>query len=194
MAGMLAAMPVLGRWPWVWLAPLAAYFVLVAVVPPLRRSFCWLRPGRLTLSACAVTLALASSTSAVLVGFQLIAKPDLGGYQEVLPLAILGGGVVAGATFALLNAVLEELVFRGVLFDALESQWGLCATVVLTAAAFGWGHLHGYPPGPAGACLAALYGVALGWLRAWTGGLAWPILAHIGADATIYGILTSGHL
>ena len=112
-AGMLLIAPALGRWPWVWLGPLAAYFVLVALVPPLRRSFGWLRSGRLTLSACAVTLALAGLTSAVLVSFQFIVRPDLRAYKEVLPLAILGGGMVAGATFALLNAVLEELVFRG---------------------------------------------------------------------------------
>jgi hypothetical protein len=29
----------------------------------------------------------------------------------------------------------------------------------------------------------------LGWLRVRTGGLTLPILAHIAADATIYGIL-----
>ena len=37
--------------------------------------------------------------------------------------------------------------------------------------------------------MAALFGFTLGTLRVWTGGLALPIVAHMGADATIYGIL-----
>ena len=98
-------------------------------------------------------------------------------------------GLVAGFVFAALNAILEELVFRGVLLDALEAQWGGMVAVVTTAILFGLGHLSGYPPGRDGAILAGLYGVVLGWLRVRTGGLFLPIFAHIGADATIYGIL-----
>jgi membrane protease YdiL (CAAX protease family) len=39
--------------------------------------------------------------------------------------------------------------------------------------------------------LAGLFGFFMGALRLWTGGLALPIVAHMGADATIYGILVS---
>ena len=41
-----AAIPACRPWPWLWLAPLAGYFALLAVAPPLRRSFVWLRAGR----------------------------------------------------------------------------------------------------------------------------------------------------
>ena len=108
----------------------------------------------------------------------------------LLPLQSLGGVLLAGATFAILNASLEEFVFRGVLFDALEAEWGTRFSLVTTSVLFALGHLRGYPPGFGGACLAGVFGLALGAMRVRTGGLALPILAHIGADGTIYAILT----
>ena len=45
------------------------------------------------------------------------------------------------------------------------------------------------PPGRVGAGLAFLYGIALGALRMFTGGLALPILAHVAADAAIYMLI-----
>jgi membrane protease YdiL (CAAX protease family) len=84
---------------------------------------------------------------------------------------------------------MEELVFRGILFDAIDSQWGPWISLIGTAVLFGLGHLHGYPPGMIGAVLAMLFGLALGALRVWTGRLLSPILAHIAADATIYSIV-----
>ena len=99
--------------------------------------------------------------------------------------------IVAGFIFAVLNAFLEELLFRGVFFFAVEAQTGAPMAVVITAALFGYGHMHGYPPGPLGAVLAGVYGLALGWLRVSTGGLGLPVLAHIAADATIFIIVVN---
>jgi membrane protease YdiL (CAAX protease family) len=128
-------------------------------------------------------------TTLALVIFQNTARPDVSSYGAVLPLHALGGVVTAGVVFTVVNATLEELVFRGVLFDAVQSQWGPAVAVIATALLFGIGHVRGYPPGPLGACFAVLFGLVLGALRLWTGGLALPIVAHMGADATIYVIL-----
>ena len=83
------------------------------------------------------------------------------------------------------------MVFRGILFDAFEPEWGWKIAVVATAALFGLGHSNGYPPGWPGAGLATLYGGMLGLLRVKTGGLLLPIGAHVVADATIYEILVN---
>ncbi|MDB6153237.1 MAG: family intrarane metalloprotease [Chthoniobacteraceae bacterium] len=115
----------------------------------------------------------------------------LGVYRSLFPVHALGGIIYTGIVFSLLNAIFEELVFRGVLYDALESQWGAWGAVVATAAMFGYGHLRGYPPGLPGVVLAGIYGLALGWLRVRTGGLGLPIAAHIAADATIFVIVAS---
>lgn len=105
-------------------------------------------------------------------------------------MASFGGIIPFAILFSLLNAVCEELIFRGILFDALASHWSPWTAAVFTALLFGYGHLQGYPPGPRGAMLAGLFGLALGCLRILTGGLALPILAHIAADATIITLLT----
>ena len=183
------AFPVLRRWPWVWLAPFLAYFLLVVCVPRLRRSMGWLRVGRLSTVSVAVTVATMVLTVLTLVLFHNAVQPDVRGYRTALPFDALGGGVVAGVVFTIVNATLEEFVFRGVLFDASQSQRGNGVTLAATALLFGLGHLHGYPPGVLGACLAALFGLAMGGLRLWTGGLVLPIIAHMAADATIYSLL-----
>jgi membrane protease YdiL (CAAX protease family) len=182
-------LPAWRQWPWLWLVPLAAYLTLVALLSPLRRTFSWFRLGRCDLVTSVAAIAIVVLSSCVLVLYDVVFNPDLRSLGAALPVQALGGVLMAGLVFAVLNATLEELVFRGVLLDALEAQWGPLVAVLLTAAVFGLGHLSGYPPGPSGAVLAGLYGVLLGWLRVRTGGLLLPIMAHIVADAAIYGIV-----
>jgi membrane protease YdiL (CAAX protease family) len=149
----------------------------------------WIRIGKLAIGPVVATIVVMALTGLVLVAFNVFAKPDVRSYRAALPFDALGGVLMAGAIFVIVNATLEELVFRGIFFDALESQWGTRITLVVTAVLFGLGHLRGYPPGLLGAGLAAVFGLAMGVLRAWGGGLALPMVAHMGADATIYGIL-----
>jgi membrane protease YdiL (CAAX protease family) len=116
-------------------------------------------------------------------------KPDVHALAARLPRTLLGSAVLAGACFSLMNALLEEIFFRGVTYDALESQWGWRTAVIISGALFGAFHIAGYPPGPLGAVMAGVYGIMLGWLRRRTGGLLWPTIAHVVADATIFVIL-----
>jgi membrane protease YdiL (CAAX protease family) len=183
--------PVVRQWPWLWIIPIAAYFLLLAVFPQLRRSFSWLHIGRLTRRTIIATVALMLCTTFVLLIFQSVMQPETAVFRERLQLAKLGNVFLAGIIFVTLNAVMEELVFRGIFFDAIDSQWGPSIAVIGTAVLFGLGHLHGYPPGSIGAVLAMLFGLALGGLRLWTAGLLSPILAHLAADGTIYYIVVT---
>jgi len=181
--------PALRHWPWIWVVPLAGYFLMAVFVPRLRSSMIWLRVGKVSRASIATTVGIMALTSLALVAFDTIAKPDLSNYRGAVPLERFGGVVTAGVVFTVVNATLEELVFRGVLFDAIRSQWNVWVTMVATSVLFGLGHVHGYPPGLWGVGLAVVFGFAVGVLRVWTGGLALPIIAHMGADATIYCIL-----
>lgn len=93
--------------------------------------------------------------------------------------------VLAGVAFSLLNAAVEEVVFRGVLLSALSQVLGLRTAVVLQAVAFGVLHLHGVPSGPVGMVMAGAWGLLLGVMRLRSGGLLAPYVTHIAADATI---------
>src|SRR5262249_52774338 len=141
------AVPAVRRWPWVWLVPFSIYFVLAVSVPFLRRSLGWFRMGAVSWNNLIATFGAMALTSLALVVFQHIAQPDLSAFRATLPQRVLGSVVLAGAVFAVLNAISEETVFRGILFDALESQWGLRGAVALTTLLFGLGHFRGYPPG-----------------------------------------------
>jgi hypothetical protein len=189
LAAAAAAIPALRTWPLCWLAPLAAHAAIVAAVPALRHSFRPWRCGRRTTSAVVTTLAVAIVSCSVLVSFDVLRHPDVTELRGRLPGPVAGSVLLAGAYFALVNAALEEVIFRGILFDVVESQWGGRVAVAATAVLFGYGHLQGYPPGPLGGVLAGLYGLALGSLRLWSDGIGLPVAAHIAADATIFAIV-----
>ena len=187
--GAALAVPVFRTWPLLWLVPLASYAALVAAVPPLRATFRPWRFGRLSAPAVIATLLITLGSCAVLLAFHVFARPDLNAYRGFLPVSALGGVLLAGVLFSVFNALFEEVVFRGVLFDAVESRWGVWVAVVATAFLFGYCHMSGYPPGPPGAVLAGIYGLCLGGLRVFSGGIGLPVIAHIAADATIVTIL-----
>jgi membrane protease YdiL (CAAX protease family) len=184
------AVPALHDWPWPWLAPwfapLLGYFAVVMCIPSLRRSFSWLHFGRITPATVAATLLIIGLTMTVLLlGSQPYFPEGLG---HMLPFQAPCGVLIAGALFSIINATSQELVFRGVLFDSLESIWGRWGAILVSAFVFGIGHLRVLPPGISGmlgASAAADFGFAVGCLRFWSGGLVLPVLAHIAADATI---------
>ena len=183
------AIPVLRIWPLLWLAPLVIYFACVVIFPPLKASFRPWRMGRLSGRALLAALVIAASSCAVLIFFNVAVHPDVHTYGSFLPITAPMGILAIGVLFSFFNALFEEIIFRGVLFDSIESQWGDKVAVVVTALLFGYGHMRGYPPGAFGAVLAGIYGLCLGWLRIFSGGLGLPVLAHVVADATIFSII-----
>jgi hypothetical protein len=175
-------------WPWYLLLPLLAYAGLVLSLPGLRRT-APLAAGRLGGAPLAYAAVLSLATSAVLWGFHAWARPDVSQLALQLPVAALGNLFLAGVCFSIINAAMEEAIFRGVLWGAVADEWNAGVALVVTTVLFAVGHLRGYPPGPLGATMAGVYGLALGILRWWTGGLGLALGSHLCADATIFGLL-----
>jgi membrane protease YdiL (CAAX protease family) len=176
-------------WPWYLLLPLLAYAAVAGALPTLRRTAPSVRVGRLGGAPLACAAGLSLATTAVLVGFHAWFRPDVNELAARLPVAVFGNLLLAGVCFSVVNAALEEVVFRGVLWGALADEWNGGVALAVTAVFFGLGHWHGYPPGSLGAVLAGAYGLALGALRWWAGGLALAAGCHVCADATIFGLL-----
>jgi uncharacterized protein len=185
-----AAFPPLQRWPWHFLAPLLAYGAIVFVIPPLRRHPPALGVGRLRSGTVLATAGITLLTVATLLAFDRIVRPDLSRLVLHFPAWFATRLVVACVTFALLNALMEEAIFRAVLFDGLIARLGVPLALVAQAVAFGLAHRHGYPPGHAGTVLAGAFGLALGILRLRSGGLLLPYVPHVAADVTIFVIAT----
>jgi membrane protease YdiL (CAAX protease family) len=176
-------------WPLYLLVPLLIYAAIAASLPALRRTAPRLRFGRATGKPLVFAIALAAATIAALVGFHVPVRPDVSELTERLPAAWFGNLIAAGVFFSLVNATLEELIYRGVLWSVIAEEWNNGVALVATASLFGWSHWHGYPPGPLGAVLAGLFGMALGILRWQTGGLGLCVACHVCADATIFCLL-----
>ncbi len=200
-AGLLAALALaaagsgmLGPWPVPLVVAFAAYFAVVRAVPGLRASLRWpvwraRPPDRATVVLFAATVAV---SAVALVLYAWLAQPDvteMAGDLGDLPAWSLPLG---GVAFAVVNPAVEEALYRGALYHALEAETGSDAQAVIgQGIAFGALHVAGFPGGAGGVLLAGAWGIVLGVLRARTGGLRWSWWAHVAANVVIYAAVVA---
>lgn len=103
----------------------------------------------------------------------------------LLPLACLG--------FAIVNAAMEEIAFRGIMMQAVDSALGAGnLTIGIQAGSFASFHyLTGFPYGFWGFAMVFVFGFMLGVLRLRSRGMLAPWIAHVLADITIFVILAA---
>jgi uncharacterized protein len=179
----LLAMHVPIPWQPVMAIALAAFVLLGRVAPGFALPPRWWAPGRVPLGWTAL---VGGVTPVALVGWVVLFHPNLrdvvGAYVPDFPLPVLIAGAVG---FALINAALEELIWRGVLQDRLDPLFGAAGAIAISSISFGVQHAHGVPRGPIGVLLAGSWAVMLGMLRKHARGLLAPFISHVIADATI---------
>lgn len=136
------------------------------------------RPGRAIPAGILAGVSIAALYFGGLDRLVRRAQARFGDYVPAGSTAMLGAG---GVPFVVANVVLapavEELWYRGLLFGALAPELGGVAAAVAGCAAFGLFHW------PGGAWYVLVTGALVGgvcWaLRAWDGGLAGPVAAHL---------------
>jgi len=177
-------------WPMHLVVPLLVYAVAVALVPSLRDPVAGLRWGRFDKGTAGLFVLVVAGSSTALVLWYALASPNVDDLRAQIPSWPTWVLPLAGLGFAVVNAIIEELVWRGLLWELLRRA-GLAtwAVILLQAASFGLIHIGGFPRGWMGVAMAALYGLFLGLMRQRAGGLVPPIIAHIVADAVIFAIL-----
>ncbi len=190
MAALCARFNPLYFWPMPLLLPLVVYALIVVPVPALRRAGklpLGSLPDRITLWLIVVTVIV---SAIALVAWHQLLHPDLSDLQAMIP-AMPGLLLpLAGIGFAIVNAVIEELIWRGILWDMLVKAIGkVPVVIILQAVSFGVFHIHGFPRGAIGVAMATVYGLALGVIRHRTGGLGAAIATHIFADLVIFAVL-----
>jgi membrane protease YdiL (CAAX protease family) len=96
------------------------------------------------------------------------------------------GSFLPWAAITVLVATAEEVVLRGVLFDALDEVSGTVVALAATSVVFALVHvpLYGWHVVP----LDLGVGLVLGGLRVLTGGIAAPAVAHVVADLATWWI------
>lgn len=150
----------------------------------------WLVRGRASRATWALFALTIPLSAGALLGWAHVAQPNLTIYAGMIPGTGLGIVIGAAIVFSLFNAIAEEVVFRGVLWQALsDTRLTVAAVLIIQAAAFGILHYDGVPNGIAGIGLSTIYGAALGGIRLLSRGLLMPIIVHIFADLTIFLIV-----
>lgn len=86
---------------------------------------------------------------------------------------------------ALVNSLVEELIFRVAVIQALEATWPAVAISAASAVLFGVPHYFGKPGGPVGVLLAGFMGWLLTASILQTGGIGWAWFIHFVLDVVI---------
>jgi membrane protease YdiL (CAAX protease family) len=150
----------------------------------------WFERGRLDGATWLLIVASLVVSSTALVAWFALAKPDYGEVVAMFPEVPTPALFVGVVMFAVLNAALEETIYRGVVMGALDASLGAgMVPVLLQAVLFGILHINGFPRGPVGIGLATIYGMMMGLVRRKSGGMLAPWIAHVGTDVTIGSIL-----
>jgi membrane protease YdiL (CAAX protease family) len=183
--------PDLQWWPFHLLGPLIVYGAAVTLFPPLRRPVGWLRVGSLGDAVWSMVVATAIISAAALILWTAFAKPNLAGSFAMMPAMPLYVYPLAAIGFAFLNAAMEEVVFRGIMLEALDSALGETSwSLGMQAVSFAALHYRsGFPNGGLGVLMVFVYGLMLGMVRRRAGGLLAPWIAHVAADITIFTTL-----
>jgi membrane protease YdiL (CAAX protease family) len=126
--------PALSKWPLYKVAPLVVYGGVVGVSQHLRKSVLWIRPGRLGVDIWLLVSLVVVVSSAALMAWNLICRPDLGPSRANIPSMPLWFLPLAGVAFALLNSAVEEAIFRGIFLQALDSAVGPGTSSLVTCA------------------------------------------------------------
>jgi hypothetical protein len=194
--GTLALLGSMRFWPFAPIIASAIYLVCakrVAVfggLPP------WFERGRLDGSIWLLIGASILISSTALVLWFVLFKPDYGDVLRTifpkLPVYLLFAGIIM---FAMLNAALEEFMYRGLVMGSLDATLGAgTGSVLLQAAVFGLVHIGGFPRGAVGVVLATIYGLMMGAVRRRSAGMLAPWIAHVCTDVAIGSILLSTFL
>lgn len=101
--------------------------------------------------------------------------PEVEGMRQMAEL-VRGPGAVAGSliVLALLAPLVEELVFRGLLYGWIEGRWGARPAIAVSAAAFAIAHFE-----PTYMLLVLPLGLLFSWLRWRTNSLLPSFAAHV---------------
>ncbi len=186
---LVSLIPVLHAWN-TMVVPATAFAIVAYARRDWLASRDWLMRGQATRATWILIGVAIPLSAAALFSWAHVAQPDLAIYADMIPTANIGLIIGAAAVFALFNAIAEEVVFRGVLWQTLSTVGFRPVSVLITqAAAFGILHFEGVPSGMAGIGLATIYGLALGGVRMLSRGLLMPIVLHITADLTIFAIV-----
>lgn len=167
------------------------YLFIISLVPSLKSGLAWFRWGMFGWDVKLLCFGAATISGLALVGWFFWVRPDINDIiQQFVPNYPLWVLIFGGILFAMVNAAVEEVAYRGIVLSALiESHVPSSLALLLQAIAFGTIHINGFPRGWIGVGLATIYGFVMGVIRLRSGGLFAPWAGHVLADLVIVAIV-----
>ena len=167
--------------------PLAIYGLLVWKVPTLSSGRSGFVMGRIEKRPLIVTIAVTAVCVSGLIAWYIISDPDFSGFTDSFGDRATVAVILGGLLFSVVNVLVSETVFRGVVWQGIQECFPKVLPVVLIqgllyGAAHFWGAL---PSGWEGAILSGVYGLLLGVIRHSSNGLTLPIISHLCVDLTL---------
>ncbi|HEX3625951.1 MAG TPA: CPBP family intramembrane glutamic endopeptidase [Verrucomicrobiae bacterium] len=167
---------------------LVLYWYVVLLIPALRGSVGWTRPGKFDSTVRTLVVVTIVVPIIALIVWVRFLSPDLGRYAGMVPnfsLWLIALYAVANAMF---NALLEETIWRGVMLEALDSGIGagICGLVIQSVSFAAAHYRSGFPNGIVGSAMAFVFGMMLGIIRRKSRGILGCWLAHTAVDAAIF--------
>jgi membrane protease YdiL (CAAX protease family) len=159
-----------------------AYLFLLARIQhrqPFWKSLGWKKPTRRQVLACLV----GGGALAVLIRVVPPLLPDAEGFPLERLFTSLAASYAIGAFAIGVAPVIEELVFRGLLFAIFERTVGLRFAIVVTAVLFAGLHVPEYWHAWNHVLMILLVGVVFSLARGMSGSLTPSILLHVGYNA-----------
>ncbi len=178
------------KWPFFQTVPLLVTLAVFSITKEQRKTLGWFKVGRMDRPIWLAIGATALVSGGALLFWFLLFHPNISKFLAMLPDWGPAGLLAVGVMFSVVNAAVEEGVYRGIIMQALDAAVGAGhLSVILQAVAFGFIHLYGFPSGWFGVLMATVYGLMLGYIRRYSGGMLAPFIAHIVADAVIFSIV-----
>jgi membrane protease YdiL (CAAX protease family) len=181
-----------GLWPLPLVVILGAYGAVLALVPRARHAVRFWQRGTIDRTSVSWMVAFTFAAAVALVAWRFGANVDMARYRAFVPAGFPAWVIFAGIVpFAMFNAVFEEVVWRGVVWQGCEAAFGRNAALAISSLSFGLAHYRGFPSGALGVVLATVYGLMMGLVRIRTRGLLGPWVAHVFADVVIYTMVAA---
>ncbi len=177
-------------WPISFIIPILIFFGVIFRLKIRGYEFELIELGELNKNTLLMILPTIVLSSLGLILWVILAKPDLSASKIILPSDSIVLLVISGLFFSVFNAIWEEIIFKGVLWNGAKRLGSSFLVLNLfQSILFGVMHLNGFPRGIVGAFLAGMYGLLIGFIRKSSNGLLAPVITHFFADATIFIII-----
>ncbi|MBN1899505.1 MAG: CPBP family intramembrane metalloprotease [Spirochaetes bacterium] len=186
---LVSPLPSILAWPFFLLIP-AGIQIGIQIYFGRKEKISWLQAGRSDRKTIILVIASVMISCVALVLWTILLNPDLSRFaaritDHPVPLIIFG---IFG--FAIINSGMEEIIFRGILWDGLTRIFeSKKLVIIIQALLFGIIHYQGFPKGVTGMGMAFIFGIMTGMIRHFSKGMMYPVLSHFFADFTIGMIL-----